>query len=340
MKTIPFSPAAATADQLDSWYALKRNIRLEILPDEPFFSKKTLLERVQYMKTIQESQRWCTWSNDCSTMIGLAGIYRNMGGSESEPVWFYIEVNRNWRRRGIGGALLKTVAAAALEKGWGSLQTRTVDRSPAGEQFIAKTGAERIQNSYTNNLELNSINRDLIARWLKFPSGNPGIEIREWKGFFPEERIQEISDFYQIVYEAGREQHGHSGFHYSPERVRVGEKVALTGNRRRHVIHAAEEGTDRLLGLTEVSWSDSESAVVSQGYTAVLPAARGRGIARRLKAEAILKLPSWNPGARFIRTGNAGNNHTILKINTELGFSPLLTSTVWKMNTADLVQNS
>ena len=340
MKIVPFSPSAATPDQLDSWYNLKRDLRLEILPDEPVFSKDTLLERVQSMKTIQESQRWCTWSDDCSTMTGLAGIYRNMEGSESEPVWFYIEVDRNCRGKGIGGALLETVAATALEKGWESLQIRTMDRSPSGEQFIDKTGAERIQNSYMNNLELNNIDQDLIYRWLQFPHGNPRITIREWKSFFPEERIQEISDFYQTVYEAGREQHGHSGFIISPERVRKGEKVALTGNRKRHVIYAADKETDRLLGLTETSWSNSESAVVSQGYTAVLPAARGRGIARRLKAEMILKLPSCNPGARFIRTGNAGNNHTILKINTELGFSRLLTSTVWKINTADLVQNS
>ena len=337
MRIVPFSPSSSTTAQVDAWYDLKRNLRLEILPDEPVFSKDTLVKRVESMKAIQESKRWCIWASEGSTMAGLAGIYRSTDGSEDEPVWLSIEVNPSFRRKGIGLALLKKLTEVASERGWESLQVRTCDRSRSGERFIEKTGAEKLLTSFTNRLAINNIDKHLLSRWLQLPPGNQSITIGEWSGFFPEERIQEISDFYQTVYEAGREQHGHSGFNFSPERVRKGEKIALTGNRKRHVVFATAKKTDRLLGLTEVSWSEPEPSVVSQGYTAVLPVARGRGIARRLKAEIILKLPDYNQKARWIRTGNAGNNHTILKINTELGFSRLLTATVWKVKTAEVV---
>lgn len=336
MKISSFSPAEATTAQLDAWYSLKRDLVLEIIPDEPVFSKESLIERVQHMKSVQDSERWCVWADSGDAMIGYASICRSTENNGTSPVWFYIEVAESFRKKGIGKALLRKIVAAALKRDWKLLQTRTCGKRFAGEQFIEKTGAERVEKSYTNRLELSQVNKKLLNTWIQFPYGSPRIAVREWIDLVPEERLQETSNFYQTVYDAGREQHGHTGYVYSPEKIRKGEKVALAGNRRGYTLYAVDTGTDRLLGLTGVSWTESGPTTVSQGYTAVLPAARSRGIGRRLKAEMLLKIPDINPDAKFVRTGNAGNNHTILKINSELGFSRLLTNTFWKIKTEEL----
>lgn len=339
MKVIPFSTSRSTSAQLDAWYALKLDVRLETLPDEPvIFSRNSLVERVEAMKAVQESQRWAVWNSNGDIMTGLAGVYRSSIASENSPVWFSLEVDRNFRRAGIGRTLLETVASTASERDWKYLKVKTCDKSPSGDLFIEKTGADRIHRGHTSRVEVGKIARELLGEWLQYPTGEPGISLGEWHGSIPEDRLKEVSDFYQTVYDAGRGQHETSGFTFSPETVRKGEQAVLSGGNNRHILFASDTKTRRLLGFTEITWAESEPSVISQGYTAVLPGARERGIARRLKAEMLMNIYESIPEAVYMKTGNAGSNHAILKINSDLGFRRQLTRTTWQIETSALVE--
>lgn len=339
MKIHPFSPFESVSEQVDAWYALKVDLRKEVLPDEPIlFSRDSLLERVISMRSIQESQRWAVWSDDGITMVGLAGVYRSTQASDSSPTWISLEVGRDHRRKGIGRALLERVAAVAAENQWPILKVKTCNRSHPGEVFARKSGAKQLHEGYTSRLTIKDVDAQLLGEWLQFPHGNPGIVLNEWTGPYPEDKLQEVSDFYQAVYDDGNPGEMNSRFVFTPANVRKGEKIVFSGSNIRLIVYAAEEHSGRLVGLTEITWSKSEPSVLSQGYTAVLPGSRGRGIARRLKAHMLVRIHETIPGALYLKTGNAGSNHKILNINTYLGFKRQLTRTTWQFKTSELIE--
>jgi mycothiol synthase len=334
---VPFSVTSSNQKQIDAWYALRRNIRKEILPYEPFFTREELLVHSRAMHELQESVEWCIWYGENGLMAGLAGIYLTRQGSEKDPAYFSIQIDQNYRRSGMGSAFLSRIVQTANELGMKTLRVVTNDRCPSGEKFITPTGAEIVHKGHFNILALKDIDKTLINSWLGLPAqGFRELTIGNWEGMTPEHRIQEISDFYQVIYDAGIEQHGHSGYRFTPENVHKRETATLSMGKRVHVIYAADADRNNLIGLTEISWYPSKPSVVSQGYTAVLPDARGKGIGRRLKAEMLQKIFQDMPRAEYIKTGNADNNDAILKINTELGFRHQMATATWQIETAAL----
>ena len=90
------------------------------------------------------------------------------------------------------------------------------------------------------------------------------------------------------------------------------------------------------MGLTEVIWSLNRPHILNQGFTAVYPDYRNKGLGRWLKAEMITKILNERPEVQFIRTGNANSNAPMLKINNEMGFQAYYASTIWQIDTAQV----
>lgn len=334
---VPFSVDSANQKQINAWYTLQRSLRKEILPDEPFLTMEELLAHSHAMHELRESVEWCIWHGEDMAMVGLAGVFFSRQDSQSDPLYFTVQVDQNYRRSGIGSAFLKRIVETATERGRKILHVGTNDRCPPGEKFITPTGADIVHKGHFNILVLKDVEKTLVNSWLGLPvQGFGELTIGNWEGMTPEHRIQEISDFYQVIYDAGKEQHGHSGYRFTPENVREGEKVSISMGKKVHAIYAADAESNRLLGLTKISWYPSRPSVVSQGYTAVLPDARGRGIGRRLKADMLQKVFRDMPEVEYMKTGNADNNDAILKINAELGFRHQMATKTWQIETAAL----
>lgn len=66
---------------------------------------------------------------------------------------------------------------------------------------------------------------------------------------------------------------------------------------------------------------------IHQRFTGVKEAFRGKGIGKWLKADLLFYIRDTLPGAKFIDTGNAGNNAPMLSINERMGFK--LHKKVW-----------
>ncbi len=334
---IPFSVDSSNQKQIDAWYALRRSLRREILPDESFLTMEELLAQCRAMHELRESIEWCIWHGEDEAMVGHAGVFFSGQDSGNDPAYFTIQVDQNYRRNGIGSAFLRKIVETATEQDRKILRVQTNDRCPPGEKFITPTGADIVHMGHFNILVLKDVEKSLINSWLGLPvQGSRELTVGNWEGITPEHRIQEISDFYQVIYEAGREQHGHSAYRFTPEDVRKGEKVSISMGKKSYAIYAADAESDKLLGLTKISWYPSRPSVVSQGYTAVLPDARGRGIGRRLKAEMLQKVFRDMPEVEHMKTGNADNNDAILKINSELGFRHQMATNTWQIKTAAL----
>lgn len=80
----------------------------------------------------------------------------------------------------------------------------------------------------------------------------------------------------------------------------------------------------------------SKSAILKQGYTAVLPDYRGNGIGRRLKAEMIRRIRETIPEEKVVRTGNDNRRKAMLRINSQLGFRHHMTQYGWELEVETL----
>ncbi len=334
---VPFSVDSSNQKQINAWYTLQRNLRKEILPDESFLTMEELLAHNRAIHELRDSVDWCIWHGEDEAMVGLSGVRFSRQDSGNDPAYFTVQIDQNYRRNGIGSAYLRRIVETATERGRKILRVQTNDRCLSGEKFIIPTGADIVHKGHFNILVLKDVEKTLINSWLGLPvQGFKELTTGNWEGITPEHRIQEISDFYQVIYDAGKEQHGHSGYRFTPENVREGEKVSISMGKKVHSIYAADAESNRLLGLTKISWYPSRPSLVSQGYTAVLPDARGRGIGRRLKAEMLQKVFRDMPRVEYMKTGNADNNDAILKINAELGFRHQMATKTWQIETAAL----
>jgi len=320
-EAVPFSLSTASGRQIDSWFDLKSAVFREALPEGPGVSKNELLQRAHALNEIQEFSEWALWDRTDSNMLGFCRIHTSRLRVNNDVASFTIIVRESHRRLGIGHLFLKCIADTARALECKLLRGRSSERCIAGSAFLTEIGAESISASHINQLLLKDIDRSIIRRWLELPEEcYCKINVRDWQGIIPEEYIQEVTDLYQIVYDKERQKKGREKeiFVFSPEQIRRGEKIVFAGNKKR-IITCATDPNGQLLGLTEISWSPARPGFLFQGYTAVLPDARGIGIGRRLKAEMLRKILNELPDAELIRSGNDDSNRAILNINNELG---------------------
>jgi mycothiol synthase len=94
--------------------------------------------------------------------------------------------------------------------------------------------------------------------------------------------------------------------------------------------------TGELAGFTTLAYHRLQPDLVRQGDTGVDPKHRNKGLGRWLKAAMALKLRSEYPVVQRIDTFNAGSNASMLSINIEMGFTPILVQNVWQGDLATL----
>jgi len=333
---LPFSPGSASERNIKAWYVLKAAMRHEVLPEDPVFSFNELVQNRLAFDNIYECRDWVAWDSSVKVMIGHCMTYTSRTQLNSERAMFAIDVLKPYRRLGLGDQFMQLITEAAETSGRTLLRGSSNDRCEAGAAFLKRIGAETVLESHQNRLQLKELDRGIIRRWLALPDRSTfKIAVNEWRGRIPEEHIQEITDFYQAIHDAELQSDG-SGqkrYQYTRENVLLGEKKRLAGGRQSIVVYTRAVHSNKLAGLTEISWSPSRPSIISQGYTAVLPDFRGKGIGRRLKAEMLERILRELPQAELIQAGNDDSNNSILSINTELGFKQFIATTTWQAAT-------
>ncbi|MCK7522872.1 MAG: hypothetical protein MZV64_36960 [Ignavibacteriales bacterium] len=124
----------------------------------------------------------------------------------------------------------------------------------------------------------------LVEDWLRYPHDpSTGVSIGEWRGLCPPERITRDGPVFSRPCSTSRK--GPAGFPSSDyisvtlaELVRQAENIVSVRRKGlRIVVCATMPDNGRLIGFTEVTWSPLRPSILSQGFTAVLPAFRGGG---------------------------------------------------------------
>ncbi|MGI5359447.1 GNAT family N-acetyltransferase [Streptomyces sp. CA-252508] len=230
-----------------------------------------------------------------------------------------IQVHPAERRKQVGTRLLSAVVRAAREDGRRSVIAQAQDDSP-GLRFLTAGGFRTVLTLTYARLAL--ADADLAALTALTRADDAGYRLTTWDGMVPDE----LADTYVASRRAmddmpmGAVDYGTVS--WDLDRIRAAAAAVEARGESLHTVAAIDRSNEAIVGFTElVVPSDGIGDALHYG-TAVLPEHRGHGLARRMKAAAILTTRRNHPELDGLRTDTADNNPYMRRINDALGYLP------------------
>ena len=329
----PFDLRAASEDEYTALNTFKNLQRREVLPEDPPIPCSEDVGRWQAMPAFIKQSAWALWDGSLQRIIAFAEARIHQTGDNPDLVDFGIQVLPEFRNQGLGRRALRFIANHARVHARSLLMAEGNDRVPAGAAFLLRIGARKGLEEPVNELRLVDLDRDVVRRWLE---GSRllarDFELGLWDEGYPRERLTELAALLQVVAnDQPRDALVMEDINFTPETIQQWDEFERAAGQQRWIIYALAQRHDRIVGLTEVTWSPNCPAILNQGFTGVLPEYRNKGVGRWLKAAMLEKTLAEHPEVRVIRTGNASSNVPMLKINRALGFRTLVVWSTWQV---------
>jgi GNAT superfamily N-acetyltransferase len=309
----PVDPATAPVGLLDEMAGLLCALDLEESPDGPPMPPAEARDLLA-LTGPRSTHRWWV-ARDEGSVTGLAWIELTYREDNRHLCEGQVVVRSDARRRGIGSALLEASLAAARADGRTAYVTWT--SSAEGAAFAARHGMAHGQDDRAQRLRPAEVPPELLERWR---AGGRDFELLSWTGPCPAEHLEGFAAVRAAMNDAPRDAPSQEALVATPQRQRDWEhEIDAIGYT--HLVCAGRvPGSREIAGFTEVLVSRHRPRFAYQADTGVIAAHRGRGLARRLKAEMLLRLPAEAPELEVLETYNAAVNPAMLAINAELGF--------------------
>ena len=201
------------------------------------------------------------------------------------------------------------------------------DHTPAAHTLWTGLGAELRYTEQESRLDMAAVDPALIARWIE--AGPADLELVNWARHCPEARIDALVATANAMNDAPTDDLDVADTIVDAAMVRAEiEARAARGLEFQGVLAVTADG--QAAGSTEVFVNRHRPAASWQWNTVVLPAHRGRGIGRWMKAAMWRRLRATEPDVTALQTGNAASNAHMLAINTEMGFQPTHLMACWQ----------
>jgi len=308
-------------------------IEEEAVPEDPRRPFEATASRMRMRTSLGEQRRWAAWTPD-RELAGQVVLGRNTQDNlHIRDMW--VAVHPGHRQRGLGHALFAK-ALDAIGEGEGLVvQTWTNGRVPEGERFAESVGVKPGLRMRSSQLDLASIDRKLIAEWSAL---DPEGYRLEWVDSMetPDRLMPNVITAYHTMNTMPREGLQWEDWKTTPEIVREYERIGRERGQQRLMVLAIEDATGETAGYTEIFYDPRIPSVLHQGGTAVIPAYRGKGIGKWVKARMVERVLREMPKARYVRTENAGSNAAMLAINVGMGFKPAWEEVIWQAPVPDV----
>lgn len=265
--------------------------------------------------------------------------------------WLAAEVVEEFRGRGVGSALYRTIEEIAMASGRPTMQVETLHTAtpggrrlpsptgfgdlPAadpGARFLLQRGYRLEQIERVSFLDL-PIDPAATRAAMQAASAAAGAEysLMHWAGRTPADRVPDVA----VLRARMSTDAPFAGLDMDSEpwdaaRVQNDDDTAAAGGATRLVVAALHRPSDRLVGFNELSVPADRSRAVSQGDTLVLSEHRGHRLGMLLKLSNLLALQELSPLPPVVCTFNAEENRPMLDVNEAIGFRAAGNAGCWR----------
>jgi mycothiol synthase len=324
-----FAPADASSAELDACFRLEHAATAVDRPDEPKPSRDAAIARLTRPPAADRRRlHWLARSAATGELTGIAQLML-LGEQPSDLAAFDITVHPEYRRHGVGTALLREVASAASDRH--ALLMEGISDGSAGQAWASAQGFRVAQRTISLTLDLATVDR---ACW-RVPV-SPGYRLACWTGSSPDELLDSYARVRNAISEAP---HGDMSFtepEWTPERVRAEEAVAHARGCELRVVVAVHESSAEVAGLTYLEVHRHRPELAIQQDTAVMAMHRGHGLGAWMKAANLTRLTADHPQVTHVRTSNAADNAHMLRVNRQVGFTAEVATEIREARVADL----
>lgn len=272
--------------------------------------------------------------------IVARGIHEIRTDDEGTIAWLNVEVLPEYRRQGIGGALLDGLEALTRESGRTIMQAYAMAREAPGERLDSPTGfgSLPLADPSVSFLLARGWQLEQVERFsrLVLPDDATGFDdalaaaaavcgpdyrLHTWIGRTPENWLADIA----MLSTRMSTDAPAAGLEVT-EDVWTVERVVEYEQRHadspRHALFAAVEHVPSggLVGYTELSVPAELDRAVSQEDTIVIREHRGHRLGMLLKVGNLAHLMRTHPGHPSVTTFNAEENRHMLSVNEAVGF--------------------
>lgn len=319
-----------------SYWQLRRDARLEYLPDDPAWSFEEYMQIATNFSNILHIRDWVMLHGD--EIIAYAHLRTRTSGENRRLGEFNIVVKPQWRRKGLATRLLPQIYKASQKAGCTALLNFVYSTMPAGNAYMATIGARKAAIERISQLDVAQLNRSLLQNWQRRAAERAeGIELVLWEGMYPDEAYEPMAAMYTDFSRSfPKDDVSFEDEIYTPEMVRSEITSLVDRGNLVWTLVAREGKAGAIVGFTICAQHPSSPQILEQDDTGVLTQWRNCGIGRLLKATMLLKLLPQLPQVRYIRTENAESNAAMLSINEEMGFRPYIENTIWQLDVAAL----
>ncbi|HKT04609.1 MAG TPA: GNAT family N-acetyltransferase [Rugosimonospora sp.] len=290
------------------------------LPDDPQWRIQTFRE---YLSVTMPGERRVCW-------LALPGGREGRHGMHIQGMAnvlllgdigvLEIIVHPKARRTGIGRLLLAEAVRRAYAEGFASMGVEVIGGTSAVE-FYEAHGFRCAFVEIRNVLQLSTVD------WQKLGEMAGGVGSGYRLEYFPGGPPEELYDAYAAAKEIVRDSYEAGDLELRPssyEADRLKSSLATLHARgmKPYIVLGIHEASGRVAGLTEVVVPAQHPCRADQYDTVVVPAHRGYGLGRAMKARMLFELRSAEPQLTEVQTWNAFENEPMLRVNGELGFVP------------------
>ena len=306
----------------------------EMTPENPERPLPAILARMRAKPQNEWSVRFRA-RDAAGNVVGNLSASRSLNEPDNAHlIWTELSVHPDHRRKGLGRALLRELTLAAEgQHDSPLLMGMSNDRVPAGEAFLRAMKADPGLPMKTSQLDLNSVDRGLVATWAKLDPA--GYRLERIDNVVPEHLLAAYIASANGMNDAPKGGLKMADWKLTEEQVRDREDWLKQVGVEWWLLVAVHDATGQGAGFTEVTYDPKQGYIIWQQGTAVVDPHRGHKLGLWMKAVMLDRILRERPDAKLIRTGNANTNAQMLGINTQLGFRQAWASTIWQLPLAD-----
>ncbi|WP_442545040.1 GNAT family N-acetyltransferase [Arthrobacter sp. KN11-1C] len=310
----------------ETWGSLDRalsvQVRLAGWRDTPYEASRNFFARVD------------------GRVVGHASCYVPLTDNV-HAAWLEVDVLEEYRRHGIGTALLRTVEGIAEARGRRVLQAHTehpigtagpfesaaapggVPEDGPGAAFCLKNGYALEQASRFSTLDMDHNGEWQRLELAAHAKADADYAVLAWTSHCPGEFADQLAGLMGRMSTdtpaGGLEIEAEA---WDAARVRQLEDTTLAGGRVALVAAAQHRRSAELVAYTVIYLDPAKPRVVEQDDTLVAKPHRGHGLGMLVKLANLRRLQKEYPEVERVMTFNAEENEHMLSINVQLGFKP------------------